>query len=189
MLVWAQCKRWEENHLAVVISALSINGASPENTTNVGGGWWVGAVGARSKSWITLEVDVEAGASLVSVTLGGASVGVVAVEVGVGDVRVSGVSGVQVLEDLLVARWSLGGESSLAESWKSDKSRGGVWLWDWAGAQWLDITLVVLWWRHWLNSWCRLRGGGWLWLAWLRLGWLGLGATGDCQPGSVCSLR
>jgi len=162
--------------LAVVSRTLSINGASPKSTTDVGGRWWVRAVRARSKSWVTLKVDVEAGAALVGVANSSASSGVVAVQVGVGDVRVTRVSGVQVLEDLLVAGRSLGTESSAAEGWGSGECLRGVWLRNWTGTQWLGVAVVVLWWRDgvlgWL--WCWL-GGNW-WLAWLRLRWLRLGA-------------
>lgn len=82
------------SELAIVSCTFGINGASPESTADVGGGWWVGAVGAWGEGWVTLEVDVEAGASLVGVTGSGAGSSVVAVQVGVGDVRVTRVGGV-----------------------------------------------------------------------------------------------
>ena len=176
------------SELATVGSSLGINGRSPERTADVGGGSWVGAVGS-GVVWICrwaecrkpFVVDVEAAATLLSVTEAGAGLRVVAGQVPEGYVRVARVGGLQVLEDTVVAIWSRGTKSSIAERRIVHESGNSVWVVDdWAGTHRLDFTAVCTW--RWCVSWLRLLSSGCSW--WLQRSTLAIALTTCIQKKS-----
>lgn len=133
--------------LAVLANVGSIGGRESGievGTLDVGGRWWVGAVGTGINSRVSFIVDVERGASgPEAAALSSAVAGVVGGEIFISEVASSGAGSCQVLVGNSVTGWGNSGESGLGVDRVALEGCGGVRVvGDWTAASGLDSTLT-----------------------------------------------
>lgn len=133
--------------LAVLTNVGSISGRESrveEGTLDVGGRWWVSAVGTGIEGRVSLVVDVERRASgPEAAALSSAVAGVVGGEIFISEVASSGAGSCQVLVGNSITGWGNSGESGLGVDRVALEGCGGVGVVsDWTAASGLNSTLT-----------------------------------------------